>query len=93
MAKSYKSIEAGMKALGQAPALGQVALSAARELATAANRADPEGNYEATPRTVIVGWKNERRAGAAVSETTPSWRGSRDRVLARIAGHMKTRGS
>lgn len=93
MAKSYKSLEAGLKAVGQSPALGQVALSAARELAAAANRTDPAGKYEASPRTVIAGWKNERRSGAAVSETTPSWRGRRDRTLARIAGQMKTRGS
>lgn len=93
MAKSYKSIEAGLKAVGQSPALGKVALSAARELQALSNQNDPAGNYEASQKTVTVGWKNERRAGAVVRETTPSWRGRQNRTLARVAGLMKARGS
>lgn len=93
MAKSYKSIDAGLKAVGQFSSLGQVSLMAARELAAEANRSDPDGKYVAEPKIVIAGWANERRAGAAVRESTPSWRGRRDRTLARVSGLMKARGS
>lgn len=93
MARKYKSIPAGLKVVARSPALGQVALSAARELAIEANRSDPSGRYEAAPKTVIAGWANEQRAGAVVREGTPSWRGRRERTLARVAGLMKARGS
>jgi hypothetical protein len=93
MARRYKSLAPGLKAVGQSTAVSQVALAAARDLAAEANRADPSGRYEAASKTVIVGWMNERRAGAVVREGAVSWRGRRERTLARVAGLMKARGS
>lgn len=93
MAKSYRPIDAGLKSIGQDPKLGAVALSAAKSISAAANQADPSGKYEAVSKTVIAGWANERRAGAAVREVNPSWKGRRERTLARVAGLMKARGS
>lgn len=93
MAKAYTSISAGLTAVGQSPAMGQACLSAASALAAAASASDPSGKYEAAPKTVIAGWTNERRAGAVVREGAVSWRGRRERTLARVAGLMRARGS
>lgn len=93
MAKSYKPIDAGIKVIGQSPELAAVALSAARSLASAASVADPSGRYEAAPKTVVAGWANDRRVGAVVREVSPSWRGRRERTLARVSGLMRARGS
>lgn len=93
MAKSYRPIDAGIKVIGQSPQLGLAAVSAARSLSAVVSAADPSGNYEASPKTVLAGWANERRSGAVVREVTPSWRGRRERTLARVAGLMKARGS
>lgn len=93
MGRKYKSVDAGLNTIGKSPQLGRVAQSAAQDLAAAANQADPSGRYEVAPKTVLAGWKNERRAGAVVREGTPSWRGRRERTLVRVAGLMKVRGS
>lgn len=93
MARKYKSVAVGLKAIGKSSALQAVAVSAAQDLAAEANRRDPSGRYESGPKTVIAGWSNEHRAGAVVREGTPSWKGRRDRTLARVAGLMKARGS
>lgn len=93
MAKRYKSVDAGVKALGASPQMGKVALQAAREIEAAANRSNPKGKYEASPKTVLAGWANDRRAGATVRETGPAWRGARERTLTRVAGLMGRRGS
>lgn len=93
MSKAYTPIDAGLKELGRSPAVGRAAVAAAQQLAAEANKSDPSGKYEAVPKTVIAGWNNEQRAGAAVRETELSWRGRRERTLARVAGLMKARGS
>lgn len=93
MARNYTPVDAGLRVIGQSAEMATATLSAARSLASAVSAADPSGRYEAASKTVVAGWANERRAGAVVREVAPSWRGRRERTLARVAGLMRARGS
>lgn len=93
MAKKFKTIDAGFKALAASPKMGEISMRAANVIEASANRANPKGRYEAQKKTVLSGWSNDRRAGATVREMGPAWRGARDRTLTTVAALMGRRGS
>lgn len=68
--------------------VGKASMEIAQRLAGNAN-AVGDSKYEASPATVTVGWRNERRAGAVVRETEPSWKDARDSILLRVAEQME----
>jgi hypothetical protein len=92
MAQSnYRPRIAGLRQIGQSPAMGAYALKLAQEIAAKANDAG-ESRYVAAPESVRSGWANEARAGAVVREVEHSYKDSRDRVLVTVAERMRVRG-
>lgn len=91
MSRNYKPDPRGMAQLGQDPKLGAVCLTTALAGAAIANQLDPQGNYSASTQTVIAGWRNERRAGAVISQNSESWKAQRDRVLIQVTRAMRSR--
>ncbi|MGQ7788722.1 hypothetical protein [Nesterenkonia sp. K-15-9-6] len=89
--RSYKPDRRGLAKLQNSPRLGAATLALAARGAQLANQADPEGNYTASPRTVAAGWRLERRAGAVISQTSPSWIAERDRTLVQISRALRSR--
>ena len=87
----YKPDHSGLRQLGSSPGMAAASLEVAQRLAGNAN-AVGDSTYEAANTTVIVGWANERRAGAVVRESEHHWRDSRDAVLLRVANAMSVRG-
>ena len=68
--------------------VGKASMEVAQRLAGNAN-AVGDSKYEAAPATVTGGWRNERRAGAVVRESEPSWKDARDSILLRVAEQME----
>lgn len=89
--KVYSADDSGLKDLGTSSAVQAATLAAAQRLAGNA-QAVGRGEYEAAPATVVVGWQNERRAGAVVRESRKDWRDTRDAILLRVADAMRVRG-
>lgn len=88
---NYKPDTRGLAQIGQDPKLGAVCLATAMAGAAIANQVDPAGRYSASTQTVVAGWRNERRAGAVISQTSESWKAERDRVLVQVARAMSSR--
>lgn len=88
--KNYMGTNEGLVEIATSAKLGAAALEAANRLAGNA-QAVGRGTYEAKPATVTAGWRNERRAGAIVSEVVPDGRDSRDAILLRVAESMAVR--
>lgn len=90
---NYTPLASGLKELGNSDGMKRETLAVARTIATKANQRG-KSRYEAKGQTVHLGWKNEPRAGAAVSEKEEGrdWRDSRDRVLLRVTASMAIRG-
>jgi len=86
--RTYYADDEGLRQLGQGSKVAAVALTAAKRLAGNAQAAG-KGNYEAAPSTVTAGWKNERRSGAVVRETTPDVRDARNAILLRVMKTMR----
>lgn len=87
----YTPDRSGLHELAQGSAVSAMSVAAAQVGAAWANTQNPAGQYEASSATVTGGWNNERRAGAAITETKPSWRGARDRVLDRAANVIESK--
>lgn len=86
----YKPDDYGLRKLGQSPGMAEATLAVAKRMAGNA-QAVGDSKYEAENRTVTAGWANEKRAGAVVRESEPSWEDWRDSILLRVAAAMKVR--
>lgn len=91
MFRRYKPDPKGLREIGRDPRLGAVCQAVAEQGSALANQLDPDGNYQASRRTVTAGWRNESRAGAVISQTSSSWRAERDRVLVQVASRLNAR--
>jgi hypothetical protein len=87
MAGELKLDRKAIAELMAGPEVGKASMEVAQRLAGNAN-AVGDSKYEAAPAAVTVGWRNERRAGAVVRETEPSWKDARDSILLRVAEQM-----
>lgn len=87
---SYKPVPSGMREILASPGMSKASVSVAKELAGNA-QAVGHGKYVGAPATVIAGWRNERRAGAVVSETKPHGKDWEDAILKRSAAAMAKR--
>lgn len=88
MAGGLKLDPTAIRALLAGSEVSKASMEIAQRLAGNAN-AVGESTYEAAPATVTGGWRNERRAGAVVRETDPSWNDARDSILLRVAEQME----
>lgn len=84
---SYKPVPSGVRAVLATAGMSRASVAVARELAGNA-QAVGHGKYVGAPATVIAGWKNERRAGAVVSESQPHGKDWEDAILKRSAAAM-----
>ncbi|GAA4923441.1 hypothetical protein [Nesterenkonia rhizosphaerae] len=91
MFKGYRPDRRGLAEIAKDPRLGAVCESVARQGAAIANQLDPDGNYQASPRMVTAGWKNESRRGAVIQQTGKSWTAERDRVLVEVTRRLRGR--
>ncbi|MBG6083240.1 hypothetical protein [Zhihengliuella flava] len=90
--RHYRALPGGIKQLAADPKVaGRACNDAAMDLAGNANSVG-DSTYASAPAIVTGGWANDRRAGAAVRETTKHWRDWRDGVLLRVARSMEVRG-
>lgn len=87
---SYKPVPSGMREILASPGMSKASVSVAKELAGNA-QAVGHGKYVGAPATVIAGWRNERRAGAVVSEADPHGKDWEDAILKRSAAAMAKR--
>lgn len=88
----YEPFNSGLRSLAQSREMGQITLSAARNLAGAAGSVG-RSTYSADPYTVTAGWRNESRAGAIAYESDRDFRDARDEILKRTANAMGRRSS
>lgn len=89
--RHYKADDDGLRQIGSSTAMSAAVVAVAERLAGNA-QAVGDGDYDAKPSTVTVGWQNERRSGAVVRESNPHWRDSRDAILLRVTAAMEVRG-
>lgn len=87
---SYKPVPSGMREILASLGMSKASVSVAKELAGNA-QAVGHGKYIGAPATVIAGWRNERRAGAVVSEADPHGKDWEDAILKRSAAAMAKR--
>lgn len=88
--KAYMADDSGLKDVATTSVVGSIALQEAQKLARNAE-AIGHSTYEAKPANVSVGWANDLRAGAIVTEVSHDFRDSRDSVLLRVAESMNVR--
>ena len=85
----YEPCNSGLRALAQSSKMENEMMTAARSLASAADRG--ESKYGAAPYTVSVGRRNELRRGAIAYESERAWRDVRDERLKNTARAMGRR--
>ena len=85
----YEPWNSGIRSLAQSSGMEAKMMSAARSLASAADRG--ESKYGAAPYTVASGRRNELRRGAIAYEYDRQWRDVRDERLRNTARAMGRR--
>ena len=90
--KNYRSIDAGLREIGQSAGMGAETLRHAQRIAGNAE-AVGRGSYAAQPEPIRYGMPEGPRAGAVAYESQRHWDDVRDAVLKRTTDSMAVRRS
>lgn len=88
--RNYFAEDKGFKEIALGSPMKAHMLEVGQKIASNANQRG-RSKYDAKSTTVRVGWENEPRAGAVVSETERDWLDSRNAVLIRVLQAMTVR--
>lgn len=80
---NYQADDDGLKDIAMGPEMARFMQGVADDIAGDGN-AVGESRYDGGITTVRMGWQNEPRISAEVTETQPHWRDARDEVLLRV---------
>ena len=88
--KNYRSIDAGLREIGQSAGMGAETLRHAQRIAGNAE-AVGRGSYAAQPESIRYGMPEGPRAGAVAYESQRHWDDVRNAVLKRTTDSMAVR--
>ena len=90
--KNYRSLDAGLREIGQSAGMGAETLRHAQRIAGNAE-AVGRGSYAAQPESIRYGMPEGPRAGAVAHESQRHWDDVRNAVLVRTTDSMAVRRS
>lgn len=80
---NYQAEDKGFQQISLGPDMARYMQGVADDIAGDAN-AVGESQYDGGITTVRMGWQNEPRISAEITETKPHWRDARDAILLRV---------